>query len=271
MTTNTEYSFSGFFSGVLNMFGLGSSSCEYTEKVTKNLLKIFGNDYTEFKNNFVADSALISGSFLLQSFYETEWNASDIDIYVPYNDKKEHKSKLDTFLTSKSELLESTTNGVNQYYKTIAPNKLLFTVKKFKYNNTSIDMIFMNSSSEELRNKVYEIFDFDICKNSYDMNNNVHITSLDDVTNKRTKFMFSKFKVDNTSYNNYYGSFSRYYKYKERGITFTFDYTNDEKVLLVKAKNKISKEANCNYDDFINKFYDELIFKKEVKQEVKNT
>lgn len=205
--------------------------------VTKRLKKIFGTLWGEFEEILNKTEALISGSFIIQSICEENWN-TDIDIYL----EQERAEILEQWLLNRNfiyygtpasayvGMITSAISEVIDYGFICEKNIEQFSKLKSSHTRISkidleemrdcdkpkIQLIKVNRRSEELFSFISEDFDFDICKNGYHIKNNqpiLEITALNQIVNRSTYFYF-KSNADNGM------TLQRYHKYKDRGFEF---------------------------------------------------
>lgn len=185
------------------------------------LKNIFKDKYDIFNKLLIESGSIISGSFVLQNLLNEYWDESDIDIYVPYNNKLLDKnfkptSQLDKFLLENYKLENSLCS--NSYYILI---EKVETIKNYMVGGKKIQIILVkNIQQNEFKDYINNNFDFDICKNFYgirkDGNKFIDIYNFDQIFEKKTEFKYST----NLPKTRITSSIVRYNKYIKRGIIF---------------------------------------------------
>lgn len=192
----------------------------FIDAINNRLRLVFGDDLEEFKLILKETESFISGSFIIQCILDEWWDDSDIDLFTKYYDnfelvvdddenilKTHNKIKIDTFLYHKSDHFGYCEHP-NSIYK--GSNVTNYKIQDKEYQ-VQLIKIKMNGSMKSFINKD---FDFDICKNSYYINDRerVSVYGIHNLCLKKTEFRST------THLNN---SIGRYHKYKRRGFEFT--------------------------------------------------
>lgn len=172
---------------------------------------------------------VISGSFALSILLGENWKESDIDFYWK-NDKND-----DIRDTIFHQLFDTNERLSDDDYDYLS----LFKSSKYRINNSfSVNYLsyrpYMNHrlKSEDIKDYIYYLFDFDFCKNIIDLNSKelILIYNIDGLINKSCDFGISKYvsrnynkhliNMDKDMYDRtMYLIEKRKKKYKERGFT----------------------------------------------------
>jgi len=185
-------------------------------RITTRLKLIFGKDYDHFITAFKKSNSMLSGSFILQCCYNEKYEYSDIDIYTNCNnDNYDFLKTYDYFHTCRK-------GGEGlQYFATKTPiNSVSFCMTKNEIDvkRKRINIIELDESVNNIIFDVMPTFDFTIIMNAYwiDENNvsHLHLQNINNIIHKTTKI---------NEENNNRNLYKRYYKYKQRGITFECD------------------------------------------------
>jgi hypothetical protein len=168
-------------------------------KINDKLLSYFHNDLVlvrQFKKIMKETCSVISGSFIIQCIIDEDWN-TDLDIYIPTigNDLKTvdsyknrlheiyPKSIIDDFMNS---TLGYGGSGHNPRYLGIT-KKYIHFVNKYE-NQSQIIGVKVTKDINQLQKFINSVFDFDICKNMYYIDNegeHIKLCSLENIINKK--------------------------------------------------------------------------------------
>jgi hypothetical protein len=175
-------------------------------------------------------NAYISGSFIVQCILDENYD-SDIDIYIPQS-KMDLHDDIDEFfkdccvisdiqhynLENEPDLTKICRVVTYNFKKSIIldedEEEDILPLCHHQYDDiikNHKDIQFIYVDTDDIPNYIKETFDFDICKNYY-KDNNVFITNLYDILNKKLTFNMGPEQNVNKS-------IDRSFKYKERGFT----------------------------------------------------
>lgn len=174
----------------------------------------------------------ISGSFVIQSILNENYD-SDIDIYVLYNE--DDMNLLDDYL-------EEFEIGKYSDYDFTEDHSDFFKVVDYNINDNRIQLIYIKYDFKKFINH----FDFDICKNYYDIkNNSFYSHAINQVLYKKFEFKVGQWVFENTCI--------RAEKYQNRGFKMNISYTLEELIQVHLPKTKVDIyhvkliEENDNY------------------------
>jgi hypothetical protein len=200
-------------------------------------------------------NAFISGSFILQCILN-EFYDSDIDIYIPYNEQS--MVLIDAFFenyckcsdTGEYDGDEAGSNKmkrvldyiVNHNYEVVilndelSMNEQLVEHKYKKMDNCKynyIQFIYLNVPKDNMIDYINKNFDFDLCKNMYDVKNNtIYTHSLNSILNKTFDFKIGEWVFFKTA--------DRAIKYKKRGFKMNIPYTIEHLININYPNNKVT-------------------------------
>ena len=197
---------------------------------------IFKDKYDEFRKVMDETKSVISGSFIIQCILGEYWNGSDIDIFSPLARKLKHKTfgKLEKFFYTdcKFECVEAHLIAKYQFGEDKAIIKYVdeYAYDKDDYNDNVLQVIKLDIKEDfnMICKFINNNTDFDICKNSYYIDNDVeylNIYKLMDIFNKETLFNIG---------NSLGSSIIRCKKYRERGFNIINKMTYNQ--IAYKAK-----------------------------------
>ncbi len=153
----------------------------------------------------------ISGSFIIQSILNENYY-SDIDIYILYNE--DTMNFLDSYL-------EEFIIDTYSCYDGSEDQSNYFKVVDYKINCNNVQLIYIKDDFKKFINH----FDFDICKNYYDIKKNLFYShSINQVLYKKFEFKVGKWDFFDTSY--------RAKKYQDRGFQMNISYTLEELIQI---------------------------------------
>lgn len=202
------------------------------KEIYKRLLTYFGQYTDHFLELLYENNGIISGSFILQCILGVYWAKSDIDIYIPDGKKSEEFTSVENFVYN--DLKWEWINGYG-YGDDVDTNdiKITFTREYTNEHDQKLQFIHLNLGKEidQLYNFVHKTFDFDITKNIY-AKDYLSICNLHEIFTRETMFKCA-FRMGST--------IRRYYKYKERGFTFT----NLDKL----SYQRLAKNSDILYDE----------------------
>ncbi len=232
-------------------------------EINRRLRNIFKDKYDDFKMEMQKNSAVISGSFILQCILCEDWKVSDIDIYVPVRDVTltttpgRSYTDLENFLYNNIALTElysgqydntiilgtrKYASYTEKYLKEVEggqnPN-ITYQINRenrLKYINTDmspIQIIQIDCHPEEVNDFILNDFDFDIIKSNYYISDGIEyltIVNLPNILKRETQFQIS---------DKYRHEWDRKKKYEERGFKFTY---NKDPHMYIKSSKGIIDE-----------------------------
>ena len=221
------------------------------KEIEDRLVKLFGSDWKEFKEQLERAGAIISGSFIIQCILNEDWK-TDIDIYITSTFSKEKIKRMSfggkrsagkiqeietwlmnhNFITTRYEGSDRYNEGISQdircvrnygfceknrleEYQNAAPYDKYADNSRFIDNNKpQIQIIQVNRRREEILGFILDNFDLDICKNIYGVKNSqsyINIYNLNQIISKQNCTGFG--------YNSKL-TLARYKKYTNYGFRF---------------------------------------------------
>ena len=190
--------------------------------ISKRLCDIFEDNSNEFKALLEQTGAIVSGSFILQSILNENWN-SDLDLYVPMHQRE----KLCNFLYKNIVMRNKYDDGYcwtleDLQYDDMQTCKIIYHPKIRVCNRYRIDkhkakIKLWTVDDDHLETFITNTTDLDICRNVYGItggNEYVKVFRIDQIIDKRTEFKVGKY---------FTAGLERYFKYQARGFTFTND------------------------------------------------
>ena len=225
-------------------------------EIDTRLSLIFGDKYDDLNKILDETKAVISGSFIIQCILGEYWENSDIDIYFPIINNKEYSNdhgnpyyELERFLYEDVKFkLKDSYSAVNRYQRDLSKDKVRIKYIR-NYGTLTNDIQVIQAEIKKDRYKMNKFingtFDFDICKNTYHINNgkqNLNILKLYDILNKIAEFKIAS-RVGS--------SLERYEKYTKRGFNIINNMTYEE------IANKATK---CNHVREPSDLYNGIIY-----------
>jgi hypothetical protein len=211
-------------------------------EINRRLSVVFGDNLSQFKKVFEDTKNVISGSFITQCILGEKWKDSDIDIYTSI---KGNEIEKDGFTYNKT---EDFIYGVMKYkdvghtarsgysHNLDTDNVKIVDVRDYEIDDSKVQIIKVNVGKgyDEMKEFIYDTFDFDFCKNIYSIKDGkecVTIYNIDEIISKDVEFKVG-FRLGS--------SIERCLKYKKREFKFT-------------------NLDNLDYIDLINKNFDQTI------------
>lgn len=200
-------------------------------QVIRRLSDVFGDLWSDFRNELARSRALISGSFLIQCILNETWSwpESDIDIYASHVDDKYY---FESHLTDKSTNLDTwllknliPTDHIGSTYtnskhilgvRSFRFYKLVSGKRKFiDFYTYPIQSITLNFPTNKINDYIDSKFDFDICKNVFGVSENgvpyVQVCNLRQILERKIELTEKDVKrID----------YKRRIKYENRGFMF---------------------------------------------------
>jgi len=192
--------------------------------------KYFSTGYDEFKDIMIRNGGIISGSFIIQMILNTNWEESDIDIFLPlaeFSREVTHFHEMETFLYKSYPIYqtEEEFNRPHIRYIGVLDSKVKSV---YEYETTQVtgimnfkklQVIGLNvTTPQEIINNIVKNSDIDICKNFFSYNADgtlqLNIAYPSKIINKTATLTLSKTGYLRCS------NFMRYNRYKNRGFTF---------------------------------------------------
>lgn len=173
--------------------------------------------------------AFISGSFIIQCILDENWSDvhkdTDIDIYVPLNEVKEHVfadgtivyfNKLEDYLYDEMGYDNQLVLPCKRYtrYKNDKELPTMNNIRTYSRFGNNIQIISLNTDNSYDYNHFVDLFDFDICKNIYYPNKKLYVSCIDNIMNRQAHFDVTW---------NLRLSIKRYYKYTKYGFNIKKD------------------------------------------------
>lgn len=212
---------------------------EITARIHTRLLSIFGDKNLKFRKIIDDLGCVISGSFIIESILNEEWNDNDIDIFVPYCEK--NKNHLDNFLTQCYKLDNySPTNKYVNDFGTNSKKKTITWIKNFTVNGKTVQIINTSLPKYKLNDFILSNFDFDICKNMYWIEKcacKLHVNNITNIVNKQFHWNYT---------NNIIRSLQRSIKYSKRGFNIIYP----KNLINILSNDKFIRDI-CEYDKYI--------------------
>jgi len=175
--------------------------------IYRKLREIFSDHTDTFLNKLKLNFGAISGSFITQSLMGTKWENSDIDIFMPGGKSSEQFSLVEDFLY---ENLRFKWKGGLNYGVDVNTDKLKISFVR-EYTKDNIKIQFVHVHYHDAKDFILNTFDFDICKNIYNIDN-LHVHSFNDLIHRTTEFKY-RYRLGS--------SIARCIKYQNRGFHFS--------------------------------------------------
>lgn len=154
---------------------------------------------------------MISGSFILQCIYDTQWPNSDIDIYCS------GKFNCDIFPENLYRShISASRNNYSELFDILEVNNVYDLYPRSRRNNEALlcQLIALNIPRKEIYDWIRDNFDFNVCVNCfYLQNSEPHFEALD-IGAILTKTISITGKLNLRTYN------KRIEKYEQRGFKF---------------------------------------------------
>lgn len=151
----------------------------------KNKIDLLLFDSNKFFDFITKYKIFLSGSLLLQTIKDVEYDSFDIDLFVMGEENKELLSELKSICITEL----NTSIKFNQLlikkndYSSLELNSIVNCKGEYKSDKLeSIQIIFIDETKYENVEKYIDLFDLDICANYYD-GNNLFIKNLEGIIN----------------------------------------------------------------------------------------
>lgn len=223
--------------------------------INLRLSLVFGDKLDIFKKFLEDTKSFISGSFIVQCILDETYNGSDIDVYI---NKSKSKDLLAYYEANNICWFENANESFN--YDMSFYSNVSFDVNHYYINKYRIQFILAEDPIAKLN-----LFDINICKNMYSIENGIGRIStniLDQLLEKKSDMNYVVKDYDNTMMDgrpnntNFLLYISRYNKYTSRGFVLNkvipenimIKYTSNPKVFNVEFVSVNKKVLTVKYD-----------------------
>lgn len=192
-------------------------------KINEELREVFGDKMVGFKKLLSESNAVIAGSFILQCMLDEYWEGSDIDIFIPVmgnypdnnvwmdkegntgyvpglSDSKNYSfdnlaypipyTSIENFLY-KENVFENAIDQTPRYRSLSIMEYEIICVRTYESKKYNIQTIHVKAdkTTNRINDFIHTTFDFDICKNTYSIENDIEKINTHDENNIFNKIL----------------------------------------------------------------------------------